>query len=191
MLLTRRLFALGAIGGMRAPDEAGGGAEVEAQPPTGAEDEPLSHEEEGGEPQGASQEGDAQDAQFQAGPGASLRLIRGGAETGDAFAFCGSAVIGRFDPSVGPIDVDLGGLDEGSYVSRKHARISHEDGGWIIEDLGSSNGTFVLDGDDFRRIEEPTRIEDGATVVFGNARFLFRTEAVEEAHAPETASDEP
>ncbi len=190
MFLTRRLFALGAIGGLRAPDEAGGGAEVEAQPPTGAEDEPLSHQE-GVEPQGAGQEGDEQASQPQAGPGASLRLIRGGAETGDVFPFSGSAVIGRFDPSVGPIDVDLGGLDEGSYISRKHARISYEDGGWIIEDLGSSNGTFVLDGDDFRRIEEPARIEDGATVVFGNARFLFRTEAVEEAHAPETASDEP
>lgn len=190
MLLTRRLFGLSAIGGMRATDEAGGG-EVEAQTPTGAEDEPRDEQEEGLEPAAASQEGSERDVQDQAAPAATLRLLRGGVETGDAFAFSGSAVIGRFDPSVGPIDVDLGGLDEGSYVSRKHARISHEDGGWIIEDLGSSNGTFVLDGDDFRRIEEPARIEDGATVVFGNARFLFRTEAVEEAHAPETASDEP
>lgn len=114
-------------------------------------------------------------------PRASLSLVRAGAETGDVFAFVGAAVIGRFDPSVGPIDVDLGGIDEGVYVSRRHARIAYQDGAWIIEDLGSSNGTFVLKGDDFRRIEEPTHIEDGATVVFGNARFLFRTEPGEPA----------
>lgn len=28
-------------------------------------------------------------------------------------------------------------------VSRKHARIYHEDGGWMIQDLGSRNGTIV------------------------------------------------
>lgn len=114
-------------------------------------------------------------------PRASLRLIRAGEETGDVFAFVGSAVIGRFDPSVGPIDVDLGGIDEGAYVSRRHARIAYQDGAWIIEDLGSSNGTFLLEDGDFRRIEEPTPVEDGATIVFGNARFLFRTEPGESA----------
>lgn len=187
MLLTRRLFGLGAIGGVRATDEAGGG-EVEAQTPTGAEDEPRDEQEEGLEPAAASQEGSEREAQDQAAPAATLRLLRGGVETGDAFAFSGSAVIGRFDPSVGPVDVDLGGLDEGSYVSRKHARISFRDGAWILEDLGSSNGTFILDGDDFRRIEEPTPIEDGATIVFGSARFLFRAdEPAEEKEATESA----
>ncbi|MFK7897127.1 MAG: FHA domain-containing protein [Myxococcota bacterium] len=30
-------------------------------------------------------------------------------------------------------------------VSRKHARVYHEQGGWLIEDLGSRNGTLVDD----------------------------------------------
>jgi len=37
----------------------------------------------------------------------------------------------------------LGSLPEGQYVSRKHAKLTCEDGVWKIQDLGSSNGTFV------------------------------------------------
>lgn len=178
MFMVGRLYTPGAIGSVRAPDETLGGAE--GLPPEGGEansgtvDESLVGEQDA--------EGLAQSA--------SLSLIRGGAETGEVFTFVGSAVIGRFDPAVGPIDVDLGGIDEGAYVSRKHARISYQDGAWVVEDLGSSNGTFVLEGDDFRRIEEPTRIENGATVVFGNARFVFRIKAAEESDSPEAPSDE-
>ncbi|MER3412769.1 MAG: hypothetical protein C4341_00730 [Armatimonadota bacterium] len=168
-----------------APDETGG-ADVEAQLSAEPVDERHPDEEQGGDAPAERREG----GEPQAGQCASLRLIRGGAETGDVFAFCDSAVIGRFDPSVGPIDVDLGGLDEGSFVSRRHARISFQNGGWVLEDLGSSNGTFVLEGDDFRRIEEPTRIEDGATVAFGTARLLFRTEVGGGTQVAETELDE-
>lgn len=160
-------------GRLLSPDEAGGGAESGAQAPAEEAEEQREGATQGAEVDEASPVEAHHEAESQAAPRASLRLIRGGTETGDAFSFSGSATIGRFDPAVGPVDVDLGGLDEGSYVSRKHARISFQDGAWILEDLGSSNGTFVLDGGDFRRIEEPTPIEDGATIVFGNARFLF------------------
>jgi pSer/pThr/pTyr-binding forkhead associated (FHA) protein len=101
-----------------------------------------------------------------------LDVKRNGVETGDSFPINPPATIGRFDPSVGPIDVDLGPLPEGVYVSRKHARIVQEDDVWKIQDLGSSNGTFVL-RDDFERVEE-AEIEDGTEIALGNARFVFK-----------------
>ena len=100
-----------------------------------------------------------------------LVVKRAGVETEDSFAFTAPAVIGRFDPSVGPVDIDLGSLPEGQYVSRKHAKITCEDGVWRIADLGSSNGTYVLK-DDFERIDE-AEIEDGTEIALGNARFVF------------------
>jgi pSer/pThr/pTyr-binding forkhead associated (FHA) protein len=104
-------------------------------------------------------------------PLGSLTILRNGQETEEVFAFAAPATLGRFDPSVGPIDVDLGNCAEGVYVSRKHARITCEDGVWKIQDLGSSNGTFVL-GSDFERVEE-AEITDGTQIALGNARLVF------------------
>ena len=109
----------------------------------------------------------------EAQPSARLILKRGGTETDFVFEFRSPATVGRFDNSVGPIDVDLSGLDEGKYVSRKHARITCENGAWRISDLQSSNGTYVL-RDDFERIEE-AELNDGDEIALGNARFVFRT----------------
>jgi hypothetical protein len=102
---------------------------------------------------------------------ARLVVKRGGAETDIEFPIAPPAIIGRFDPGVGPIDVDLGSLPEGSYVSRKHAKITMDDGVWKIEDLGSSNGTFILK-DDFERVTD-AEITDGTEIALGNARFVF------------------
>jgi pSer/pThr/pTyr-binding forkhead associated (FHA) protein len=104
----------------------------------------------------------------------SPRLIvkRSGAETDTEFPVNPPAVIGRFDPSVGPVDVDLGAIPEGVYVSRKHAKITCEDGVWKLHDLGSSNGTFVLRSD-FERVDE-AELADGQEFALGNARFVFR-----------------
>jgi len=103
---------------------------------------------------------------------ARLTVKRNGAETDVEFTFGSPAIIGRFDPTVGPIDVDLASLPEGSYVSRKHAKLTFEDGVWKITDLGSSNGTFIL-RDDFERVEE-AELADGDEIALGNARFVFR-----------------
>jgi pSer/pThr/pTyr-binding forkhead associated (FHA) protein len=103
---------------------------------------------------------------------ASLALKRNGSETGDVFPVTPPCTIGRFDPETGPIDVDLGSLPEGAYVSRKHAKITCQDGVWRLHDLASSNGTFVL-RDDFERVEE-SEIADGTEFALGNARFIFR-----------------
>lgn len=103
---------------------------------------------------------------------AKLIVKRNGAETEDIFDIFPPAMIGRFDAAVGPIDVDLGPLPEGVYVSRKHAKIVCEDGVWKLVDLGSSNGTFIL-RDDFERVEE-AELKDGDEFALGNARFIFR-----------------
>lgn len=56
-------------------------------------------------------------------------------------------------------------------VSRRHARISREDRGFVVEDLGSTNGT-LLGGAPIDR----ERIEDGDELTFGqrSARFIRR-----------------
>lgn len=102
---------------------------------------------------------------------AKLVLKRGGAETDIEFPLNPPAIAGRFDPSIGPIDIDLGTLPEGAYVSRKHAKFTCEDGVWQVHDMGSSNGTFVLN-DDFERVETAD-LRDGQEVALGNARFVF------------------
>jgi len=103
---------------------------------------------------------------------AKLVLKRGGVLTDIEYVLHPPATIGRFDPSVGPIDVDLGSQPEGAYVSRKHAKIVCDDGIWKVVDLGSSNGTFVL-RDDFEKVDE-AELSDGQEFALGNARFVFQ-----------------
>ncbi|MBL8087281.1 MAG: FHA domain-containing protein [Chthonomonas sp.] len=111
---------------------------------------------------------------------ATLTLVRNGAPTDEIFPIGASATIGRFDPSLGPIDVDLATIPEGSYVSRKHAVITCEASVWKVVDLGSSNGTFVRRAD-FEKVEA-AELTDGTEIAFGNARFVFN---VTEVTAPE------
>lgn len=112
---------------------------------------------------------------------ATLTVKRGGDETEERFTITAPATIGRFDPAFGPIDVDLGPLPEGAYVSRKHAQITLVDGVWRLTDLGSSNGTFILRGD-FEKVETVDLV-DGDEFALGNARFVFRLLG-EEAETP-------
>jgi len=105
--------------------------------------------------------------------GPRLIVKRAGAETDISFNFACPAIIGRFDPTVGPIDIDLGNLEEGVYVSRKHAKITESDGVYSISDMGSSNGTYVLQNDEFKKVDE-TELNDGDEIALGNARFVFR-----------------
>ena len=122
-------------------------------------------------------------------PRARLVLQRDGAATDEFYEVRGDATIGRFDETVGPVDIDLGPLPEGSFVSRKHAQIRNEDGGWLLKDLGSSNGTFVMGDTDLVRIDEETEIHDGQLISLGNIRFVF--EAVPPAVEPPMTEDEP
>jgi hypothetical protein len=58
-------------------------------------------------------------------------------------------------------------------ISRKHAQLSRSENGFVVEDLGSTNGT-LLDGAPIDR----ERIEGGDELTFGgiNARFVRRTD---------------
>lgn len=107
-----------------------------------------------------------------AAEGHRLVLKRAGAETDTVFAFTPPATVGRFDASVGPVDIDLGSIDESATVSRNHAQFVEEDGTLKVKDLGSSNGTYVL-RDDFEKVEE-AELSDGDELAFGNARFVYR-----------------
>ena len=135
-------------------------------------EETLAEEEAPGEEEGGEEVAEEADDDAESSLGPRLILVRNGEETDISFEIIPPAVIGRFDPSVGPIEVDLGQVEEGSYVSRKHAKITLENDVYEIEDLGSSNGTFIL-RDDFERIEK-AEIVDGDQIALGNARFNFR-----------------
>lgn len=110
------------------------------------------------------------------GTSAQLVVVRGGQPSGERFTIGATATIGRFDPAVGPVDVDLGPTPEGVYVSRRHAEIRNDGDRWLLKDLGSSNGTFVLvEGGEFARIDGEVEINSGQQISFGNARFVFES----------------
>lgn len=53
-------------------------------------------------------------------------------------------------------------------VSSRHAAVVYRDGRWWLEDLGSTNGTWVND----RRVATPEPLADGDLIQIG--RFSFR-----------------
>lgn len=58
-----------------------------------------------------------------------------------------------------------------NYLSRRHAHVFAENGEIFVEDLGSTNGTFV---DGTRLEERAVRLEDGALLAFGGNHFAYR-----------------
>jgi pSer/pThr/pTyr-binding forkhead associated (FHA) protein len=71
-------------------------------------------------------------------------------------------------------------------ASRQHARLSWRDGGWWIEDAGSSNGTFLGEFAGASRVTAPTRLSAGD--IFRVGRTRFRLETLEQAQAARSAS---
>jgi len=68
--------------------------------------------------------------------------------------------------------------DQLSFISRRHAHFFLKDDGIYIEDLGSTNGTFVSG----QQLEEHAlRLEDGDTVAFGGDQFVYRVHILEAA----------
>lgn len=57
-------------------------------------------------------------------------------------------------------------------VSRRHAILRHIGSSWLVQDLGSTNGTWI----NGERIGRLTRLRAGHRIAFGRARFVFRDE---------------
>jgi two-component system cell cycle response regulator len=92
---------------------------------------------------------------------ATLTLLAG-REAGASFVLTTrTSVIGRSPEAHVRLE------DDG--VSRSHARIIHVDGEYLIEDLGSTNGTLIGE----ERIVGRRRLEDGARIVVGSALLRF------------------
>lgn len=58
---------------------------------------------------------------------------------------------------------------EDDYASSKHAQMRNDNGSWIYEDLGSTNGSWQ----DRKRISGPVRIKRGTTIKIGNTELRF------------------
>jgi pSer/pThr/pTyr-binding forkhead associated (FHA) protein len=90
-------------------------------------------------------------------------------------------LFGRLDAAHGIFpEVDLtaeGGLENG--VSRRHARLYTEDGMVYIEDLDSTNGTFL----DNERLTPyvPQRLEDGDVLMLGTMKICVHINREQEA----------
>jgi hypothetical protein len=82
--------------------------------------------------------------------------------------------IGRWDADGGVFpDVDLDSDDPEAKVSRRHARITMAEGKYFVEDLGSTNGTFINRG---KRLSPGTRqpLNDGDEIIVGKTFLRFR-----------------
>ncbi|MSP12647.1 MAG: FHA domain-containing protein [Chloroflexi bacterium] len=103
------------------------------------------------------------------------RLVVAGSQATINLAGRDDNLIGRTDPvsNIYP-EVDLtphGGEDGG--VSRRHARITHQGGQWMVEDLNSTNGTF-LNGQRLAPVR-PQPLKDGDALRLGKVQLSFRT----------------
>jgi pSer/pThr/pTyr-binding forkhead associated (FHA) protein len=105
---------------------------------------------------------------------ATLQIERG-VSAGKKFTLSSQeSQIGRWDADGGVFpDVDLDSDDPEAKVSRRHARISTREGNYLIEDLGSTNGTFVNRG---RRLAPGDRcpLKDGDEIIVGKTFLRFR-----------------
>jgi len=109
-----------------------------------------------------------------AGAHAVLIIERGDAP-GTEFKLVGDdVIIGRWDADNGIFpDVDLDAYDSDAKVSRKHAKIRRHAGAYSIEDLGSTNGTYVNRG---RRLlpGNAQALHDGDEVIVGKTFLRFQ-----------------
>jgi pSer/pThr/pTyr-binding forkhead associated (FHA) protein len=101
-------------------------------------------------------------------------VIHRGRSVGKEFPLCeDESHIGRWDADGGIFpDVDLDSDDPEAKVSRRHARITHRGEKYYVEDLGSTNGTFVNRG---RRLLPGDRqpLRDGDEVIVGKTFLKF------------------
>jgi pSer/pThr/pTyr-binding forkhead associated (FHA) protein len=106
-----------------------------------------------------------------------LKVLEGNA-AGTEIRVDDEFVIGRHAEGDGKLEGDV-------EISREHARISRADSGYVIEDLGSTNGTFV----NGRRIADREILSVGDKVAVGGTTLVVQVSVP--STAPETAAPEP
>lgn len=91
-------------------------------------------------------------------------LVTQGALAGSRVSLDGRPIlIGRADDSTLVLDDD--------YASTRHARISQQGEEWYVEDLGSTNGTYL----DRAKVTAPTRVPVGVPVRIGKTVIELRS----------------
>lgn len=97
-----------------------------------------------------------------AGAGPSLIVIDGPLANTVIPLGTAQITLGRAPDSTIVIDDD--------YASSRHARIYPSDGGWIVEDLGSTNGTWI----ERTRITQPTALTPGTPLRVGRTTLQLQ-----------------
>jgi FHA domain len=93
----------------------------------------------------------------------STLVVTGGALTGTSIRLGGAPItLGRAKDSTLVLDDD--------YVSSRHARIYPSNGQWLVEDLGSTNGTYL----DRAKVAAPTPVAIGVPIRVGKTVIELR-----------------
>jgi hypothetical protein len=98
------------------------------------------------------------------GRGAPQRLlVTGGTLTGTSIGLADQQItIGRAGDATLVLSDD--------YASSRHARLFPQDGQWIVEDLGSTNGTYL----DRQKVTQPTPVPAGVPIRIGKTVLELR-----------------
>jgi pSer/pThr/pTyr-binding forkhead associated (FHA) protein len=99
-----------------------------------------------------------------AGRGAPQRLlVTGGSLTGTSIGLADQQItIGRANDATLVLSDD--------YASSRHARLFPQNGQWIVEDLGSTNGTYL----DRQKVTQPTPVPAGVPIRIGKTVLELR-----------------
>jgi len=99
-----------------------------------------------------------------AGRGAPQRLlVTAGALAGTSIGLADQQItIGRANDATLVLNDD--------YASSRHARLFPQDGQWIVEDLGSTNGTYL----DRQKVTQPTPVSPGVPIRIGKTVLELR-----------------
>ena len=99
-----------------------------------------------------------------AGRGAPQRLlVTGGSQSGTSIGLTDQQItIGRANDATLVLSDD--------YASSRHARLFPQNGQWIVEDLGSTNGTYL----DRQKVTQPTPVPAGVPIRIGKTVLELR-----------------